>query len=124
MNNTLHASGLRFTSIMENSFGKIDHVRIYEADRIITADQKERRQINRYKKKRKLDAFRHCEGTLYKSGKFHNRAKVSSSGKCAPNVANFEKGKLSTAAPLTSGYIAVNKQDLITTHRTRFARQL
>lgn len=26
--------------------------------------------------------------------------------------------------PLTSGYIAVNKQDLITTHRTRFARQL
>ena len=26
--------------------------------------------------------------------------------------------------PLTSGYVAVNKQDLITTHRTRFARQL
>ena len=61
---------------------------------------------------------------LIESGKFYSRAKVSSSGKCAPNVANLEKGKLSTAAPLTSGFIAVNKQDLITTHRTRFARQL
>ena len=30
---------------------KIDHVRIYEANRIITADQKERRQINRHKRR-------------------------------------------------------------------------
>ena len=89
MNNTLHASGLRFTSIMQNSFEKIDNVRIYEANRSITADQKERRKINRYKKKRKLDAFRHSEGTLYNSTVEQNHQVPE---KCAPNVANLEKG--------------------------------
>ena len=51
MNNTLHASGLRFTSIMENSFGKIDHIRIYEADRIITADQRKAGRLTAIKRR-------------------------------------------------------------------------
>ena len=77
MNNTLriHASGL------------------YEANRSITADQKEKRKINRYKRKKKLDAYRHREGNLYKSEKFHSRAKSSSSGKiCSKCGKSLKKG--------------------------------
>lgn len=99
MNIILPSSGLRFTEKMQHVFGKIDCVRIYEANRSVTIEQKEKRKINRYKKRRKLDAFRHSEGTLYKSGKFHSGAKSSSSGrkctKCGKPRKGHKRGKCS-----------------------------
>lgn len=77
----------------------ISKCRIYEANRSVTIEQKEKRKINRYKKRRKLDVFRHSEGTLYKSGKFHSGAKSSSSGrkctKCGKPRKGHKRGKCS-----------------------------